>query len=97
MTTSTSSSAMTSAWITSLIEPLTNTVSSMLMPMRMSAGSDSFTSAISAFTPLATSSTLAVDCGMMPMLTDGLPSERATLRRSSAASSTSATSPRRTM
>ena len=38
MTMSTSSSAMTSAWITSLIEPLTNTVSSMLMPILMSGG-----------------------------------------------------------
>ena len=51
MTTSTSSNAITSAWITSLIEPLTKTVSSMLMSSLMSSGSDSSTSAISAFTP----------------------------------------------
>ena len=96
ITTSTTISVSISTFATLRIDSTMNTVKSRFTPMLMSAGMLGLAISSAARTRFDTSSTLAVEVGTMPRLTPGRPSERDSERSSSAASCTSATSPRRT-
>ena len=76
--------------------PETNTEESKFSDSDMPSGRLFCTRAISAFTPLEISSTLAVDCFIIPRPTMGIPLPRKRVRSSTAPISTRATSPSRT-